>query len=141
MRTAHVNFLGMHLDYGIAHWLASHLAKKDKEIMMPVMVAWSDQNAAKASPVLEGCGVAGSWHDYGESHGGQLEVNVNGEYEFIFGDAAGYESYGPSPYINLHDLHGKEYICLVNSLRHAHQPDHPSRDACVALDEWTSKLT
>lgn len=141
MKTAYVNYTGMNLDYGTARSLATLFAARDMEIPSPVMVAWFDRKSDTASPVLEGCAAPTSWHDYGLSHEGKLEVEVNGEFDFIFADGSAYESYGPSPYLNMHDQRGKEYICLANSLRHPHNPLSPSREACTALDEWTSKLT
>jgi hypothetical protein len=107
-------------------------------IIDPVMVAWRDRKAARMSPVIPDCNVETGWHDYGVSHGGKLEIDVNGEYEFIFGDSSAFEPYGPSPFINLRDAKGNEYLCQINALRDAHDP---SKEACVVLDEWTSKLT
>jgi len=142
MKTAHINHAGMNLDYRTASVLAASLAEKDMEIVTPVMVAWHDKKTARMSPVLEDCGRETSWRDYGLTHGGKLEVDVNGEFDFIFADSGAFESYGPSPYINLHDLHGNEYLCQVSTLHTTpHNPKHPSKDACTAIDEWTSKLT
>lgn len=141
MKVAHITFSGMDLDYATASSLAGSFAEKDKEILEPVLVAWHDKREARMSPAIEGADINTRWHDYGESHGGQLEVDVNGEFDFIFADASCFDKYGPSPYVNLHDQVGQEYICLTPSLRHPHNPSIPSRDACVPLDEWTSKLT
>lgn len=142
MKTAHINHTGMNLDYQAASVLAALLAEKDTEMDAPVVVAWFDKKAARMSPVLEDCAKETSWRDYGLSHGGKLEVDVNGEFDFIFADSGAFESYGASPYINLHDLRGNEYLCQVSALHtRPHNPDHPSKEACTPLDEWTSKLT
>lgn len=138
MKAAHINYSGMELDYRTASGLAASFAEKDPLIIEPVMVAWHDKKASRMSPVIEGGDLNTRWHDYGESHGGKLEVDVNGEFDFIFADSSAYEPYGPSPYINLHDKRGKEYLCQINALR---DPQNPSKEACVELDDWTSKLT
>lgn len=138
MKAAHINYSGMGLDYKTASVLAATFADNDPNIIDPVMVAWHDKKAARMSPTIAGANVDTRWHDYGESHGGRLEVDVNGEFDFIFADSSAFEPYGPSPYINLHDARGNEYLCQINALR---DPQDPSKEACVALDEWTSKLT
>lgn len=145
MKTAHINYTGMDLDHQTARMMAAVFAEKDPELIEPVVVAWRDNKTTETSPALEGCAVETSWHDYGVSHSGRLEVDVNGEFDFIFADASPYETYGsdrPSPYINMHDQAGKEYICLTSrASHHPHHPHTPSGEACVQLDEWTSKLT
>lgn len=141
MKTAHINHTGRDLDFKTASMLATLFADKDKDIIDPFVVAWRDKKTSRMSPVLEGCAVETSWHDYGVSHGGKLEVDVNCEYDFIFADSSAFEPYGPSPYVNLRDKHGNEYLCQTNALRDPHNPKNPSREACTAIDEWTSKLT
>jgi len=141
MKAAHINYSGMDLDYRKASGLAASFADRDMEIIEPVMVAWHDKKASRMSPVIEGGDINTRWHDYGVSHSGKLEVDVNGEYDFIFADSSAFEPYGPSPYISLHDQRGNEYICLTKSLHDPHNPNIPSKEACVELDEWTSKLT
>ncbi|MDP1897553.1 MAG: AF1514 family protein [Sulfurimicrobium sp.] len=138
MKAAHINYSGMNLDYKMASGLAATFADKDPNIIDPVMVTWHDKQGARMSPAIEGADVNTRWHDYGESHGGKLEGDVNGEFDFIFADSSAFEPYGPSPYINLHDQHGNEYLCQINALR---DPHDPSKEACVVLDDWTSKLT
>lgn len=141
MRTAHISHSGNDLDFKMASMLAMTFADKDTDIIDPVVVAWFDKKTARMSPVLEGCAIETSWHDYGVSHGGKLEVDVNNEYDFIFGDSSAFEPYGPSPYINLRDQRGNEYLCQTNALHDPHNPKMPSKEACTRLDEWTSKLT
>ena len=103
MRQAHITFTGMNLDYKTASILAAAFADRDEEIIDPVMVAWQDKKSARMSPVIKDCNINTGWHDYAVSHGGKLEVDVNGEYDFIFGDSSAFDTYGPSPFINLHD--------------------------------------
>lgn len=138
MKAVSINYSGIDLNYRKASELASTLANTDADIIEPVMVAWHDKKTSRMSPVIEGGDINTRWHDYGESHGGKLEVDINGEYDFIFADSSAFDGYGPSPYINLHDQRGNEYLCQINALR---DPHNPSKEACVVLDEWTSKLT
>ncbi len=139
MKVDHINYSGMNLDFRTACGLAATFAHGD--IAEPVMVAWHDKKASRMSPAIEGGNINTRWQDYGASHSGKLEVDVNGEFDFIFADSSAFKPYGPSPYISLHDQHGKEYICLTKSLRDPHNPNIPSKEACVELDDWTSKLT
>jgi hypothetical protein len=138
MKQAHITYSGMDLDYRKANVLATTFANNDADIAEPVMVAWNDLKASRMSPVVKGESLDSGWHQYGESHGGKLEVDVNGEYDFIFADSSQFDPYGPSPYINLRDQHGNEYLCQINALR---DPHNPTKEACVPLDEWTSKMT
>jgi hypothetical protein len=115
-----------------ARALAFSLAESDAELVEPELVAWIDRSAGKSSPVLQGCAGPNGWHDYGVSHGGLLQVDVDGETSFIFAESSQFDSYehfSPGPYINLRDAQGNESICRVG------------RKDCVPLDEWTSKLT
>ena len=115
-----------------ARALAFSLADSDSELLEPELVAWIDRHSAAASPVLEGCGGPDGWRDYGASHGGRLEVDINGEASFIFAESSQFDSYehfSPGPFVNIRDAQGNELICGKGG-----------RD-CVPLDEWTSKLT
>jgi hypothetical protein len=115
-----------------ARALALSLAETDGGLLEPELMAWIDYHSRNASPVLEGCGGPDAWHDYGVTHGGRLEVNIQGEAGFIFAESSPYDSYehfSPSPFRNIRDAQGIESIYWAGS-----------RDG-VALDEWTSQLT
>lgn len=115
-----------------ARALAFSLAEADGDLLEPELVAWIDRSAAKASPVLEGCGGPDGWHNYGVSHGGRLEVDVDGEASFIFAESSPFDSYAhfsPGPFINRRDAQGNETLCRIGGVD------------CVSLDDWTSKLT
>ena len=115
-----------------ARALAFSLAGSDTGLLEPELVAWIDRSAGKSSPVLQGCAGPNGWRDYGISHGGLLQVDVDGQTSFVFAESSAFDSYerfGPGPYINLRDAQGNESICRVGG-----------KD-CVPLDEWTSKLT
>ena len=138
MRQAHIARPAARLDYARAAHLAASLADEDKEIIEPVLVAWYDRKAGRMSPAIEGADIHTRWHDYGESHGGKLEIDVDGDFVFIYGDSSAFDPYEASPYTNLHDAQGNEYLCQTGLLK---DPHVPTEEACSPLDEWTSKLT
>jgi hypothetical protein len=138
VRQVHIAFTGTDLDYQRAAEVARVLATEDGQVPEPVLMAWCDRKSRRASPAIEGGAPQMRWHDYGVSHGGELEVDVGDSYAFIYADASAYSRYEPSPYSNIRDGEGNEYICQINLLA---DPSKPSPDACTPLDEWTSKLT
>lgn len=138
MRQEHIAHLGTDLDYRHAATLAATRAELDKEVIEPVLVAWRDRKAGRMSPVIEGADLNNRWRDYGASHGGKLEVDVGNDFAFIYADSSAFDAHEASPYSNLHDTDGNEYLCQINQL---HDPRQPTPEACSPLDEWTSKLT
>jgi hypothetical protein len=138
MRQAHIADAGMALSYQQAAALASKLADDDTEVIEPVLVAWYDRKSARMSPVIEGADLRSRWHDYGVSHGGKLEIDVGDDYAFIYADSSAFDPYEPSPYSNLKDKDGNEYLCQTNLLAGQR---NPTPEACTPLDDWTSKLT
>lgn len=87
-----VSVQGVVLDYAAAHILASTLAGKAAGDAMPV--AWFDGKNNVGYPEVQECaGDKPGWLAYAESHGGNLEVNVNGG-EFIFVFATGLKNQG-----------------------------------------------
>ena len=141
MKELNVNYPDKNLDFNKASGYAATFAENSEDLIEPVMIAWHDKKASRMSPVIEGGDINTRWHDYGESHGGKLAIDVNGDFDFIFAESCAFDTYGPSPYVNLHDKLGHEYLCLIKGLRDPHNPLNPSKEACVALDEWTSKQT
>jgi hypothetical protein len=138
MRQAHISYAGRDLNYLKAARLAAALADNDGEVIEPMLVAWYDRRVARMSPAIAGADLRTRWHDYGESHGGKLEIDVEGDYAFIFADSSAFDPYEACPYANLHDAQGNEFLCQIGLLD---DPHLPNAKACVALDEWTSKLT
>lgn len=140
MRQAHITYPAKDLDYNRAAQLAANLADNDSDVIEPVLVAWYDGKARRMSPAIEERDPRSRSHVYGESHGGKLEIDVAGEYTFVYADSSPFDEYeeGSSPYINLHDAKGNEYLCQTGLMSDTHVP---SGEACTPLDEWTSKLT
>lgn len=136
MKEVHINYSGTNLSYKVASGLAASFAASELGIGEPVMVAWHDKKSSRMSPVIEGGDINTRWHDYGESHGGKLEVDINGDFDFVFADSSGFEVLGPSPLVNLRDKAGNEYLCQINALR---DPKHPNEEACVKLEGLSTK--
>ena len=117
--------------FAAARAFAFSIAESEKNLLEPELVAWMDRSTGRVSPILEGCSGPDGWRDYGISHGGSLEVDVNDDTSFIFADASSFDSYehfGPGPFRNIRDAQGNEFICQSDG------------SGCVPLDEWTSKL-
>jgi hypothetical protein len=138
MRQAHLVHPATELNYPLAARLAAAFADTDTEVIEPVLVAWYDRKAARMSPAIEGADLRTRWHDYGASHGGKLEIDVGDDFAFIYADGSAFDPYEASPYSNIKDDRGNEYLCQINLLGDLQQP---TAEACVALDDWTSKLT
>jgi hypothetical protein len=138
MRQARISDPATDLNYPMAAQLAATFADNDAEVIEPVLVAWYDRKTARMSPAIEGADLRTRWHDYGESHGGKLEIDVGDDFAFIYADSSAFDPYEASPYSNLTDDRGNEFVCQINLLR---DPRQPTAEACVPLDDWTSKLT
>lgn len=138
MKQVQIHTSSPDLDYAAASALACSYAASDPEMETPVVVAWHDKRQGRMSPAIAGADINTRWHDYGASHCGCIEIEVDGDYDFVFADSAAFDPYGPSPYVNLFDSSGNEYICQINALR---DPQHPDANACVPLDDYTSKMT
>ncbi|HZV54458.1 MAG TPA: AF1514 family protein [Rhodocyclaceae bacterium] len=138
MKQVRIRFSGTEMDYSRAAELARVCAREDSGVADPVLMAWCDRKTGRTSPVIEGSDPRYRWRDYGASHGGQLEVDVGDSYAFIYADCSDFGRYEPSPYSNLVDDVGREYICQINMLA---DPHRPAPGACTPLDEWTSKWT
>ena len=92
IREIDVSVRGTALDYAAAHAIADVLGKKVARDAM--LVAWFDGKNDMGYPVVQECtGDKPGWLAYAESHGGNLEVNINdGEFVFVF--ATGLENQG-----------------------------------------------
>ena len=135
MKDINISLSGMDMNYKMASVIANTIANQLNG-HEPVVVAWHDKTTSRMSPVIEGADLNTRWHDYGESHGGKLEVSVNGDFDFIFADSSEFETLGPSPLVNLHDTIGNEYLCQISALR---DPKHPNEEACVRMEGLATK--
>ena len=83
MRAIGVNVTGLELDFEAAQALAETAARRHADSVM--LLAWFDRRRKKVSPDVPECQQKPGWLVYGESHGGDIKVDVNqGDYIFIF---------------------------------------------------------
>ena len=138
MKQMQVAYPGPDLDFSHAAAMAQYFADEDAKMIEPMLMAWCDRRASLMSPAIAGADLMTRWRTYGETHGGRLEVDVGDDFAFIYADSSAFDPYEASPYSNLNDAAGNEYLCQINQLA---DPCQPMAGACVPLDEWTSKLT
>jgi hypothetical protein len=136
MRQINVNIQGMDLKYKQASQVANAVATLfERE---PTVVAWHDQPHNRMSPVIEGADIHSRWREYGESHGGEVDISVNGDYDFIFADASEYEKHGTGPYISVQDEQGNQFLCRMGDLR---DPKCPDQEACFSIEQGMTPST
>lgn len=133
MKQINLTVTGMNMDYRTANAIARSVAGLlDQE---PTVVAWHDGVRNKMSPVIEGADTQNRWNDYGVSHGGNLSVSVNGDYDFIFADSEAFEELGSSPYVSLQDTEGNQFLCRIGDLR---DPRDPHQQACFSIEQGST---
>jgi hypothetical protein len=130
MKHIEVTIRGMPVDYPTATSIARAIAGQLES--EPTLVAWHDAKEGRMSPAIEGADVHSRWLDYGESHGADFAVSLNGEYDFIFADTSQYETLEHSPYLAVRDSQGHQFLCLAKHLR---DPKNPSADACFSVED------
>lgn len=89
------------------------MGKASEKLSEPVIIAWKDDKADRFAPEIPG-GKGDRWHDYGESNGGKLELNVGDDFHFIFSEAADFDE----PDINLSSINeadGSTILCVNNA--------------------------
>ncbi|RMD67946.1 MAG: hypothetical protein D6819_10545 [Gammaproteobacteria bacterium] len=130
MKEINISVSGLDIDSKAASHIATCIARLQEA--EPVIVAWHDRPAKRMSPIIEGADIHTRWRDYGQSHGGDVLISINGDYDFIFADASAYQGEGPGPFVTVRDKQGNEYLCLVGALK---DPNNPSEQACYKLSE------
>ena len=89
------------------------VGKANEMLSKPVIIAWKDDQANTFAPAIPG-GVGDRWHDYGESNGGKLELQVGDTFHFIFSEAEDFEE----PDLNIASIpgeNGSSFLCLNNT--------------------------
>lgn len=133
MRHVNITINGMELDYRTANTIARSVASLiDQD---PTVVAWHDGINNRMSPVIEGANVLSRWNDYGASHGGNLSVTINRDFDFIFADSEEYQELGSSPYVSLQDAEGNQFLCRIGDLR---DPHDPHQQACFSIEQGST---
>lgn len=130
MKHIDISVNGMDMDYQTASIIAKSIAEQCES--EPTVVAWHDAKQHRMSPVIEGADELNRWRDYGESHGGDVDISINGEFDFIFAEGANFEELGHSPYITLQDQQGNQFLCKIGDLR---DPKDPSQEACFSIEQ------
>lgn len=133
MKNVHIDYQGVAPDFQ----RASHLAKDTaiKYLMQqPTILSWHQRSNQHMSPYYDGANPDSWWEKYGEGNGGELEVSVGDEYEFVMMDTQDYENLGRMPLRNLSDKSGNQYLCFTPILGIV--TNTPNTDACIELDGW-----
>lgn len=81
----------------------------------PTLISWYDHRKSTHSPsYLNGKDSDFIVRDYADKWGGELEVDVNDDYLFIFLDSSKYEKHDSSPYRNIEDPNGNWQLCFAD---------------------------
>lgn len=134
MRNVQINYPGGTLNFQSASILAKRIAKEN-EVHEPTIISWHRNSDQSMSPYYDGANPKSWWEKYGEGNGGEVEIAVGDEYQFVMMDAEAYETLGEMPLRNLSDGSGHEYVCLTPMLG---KSSRPTPEACTYLDEWTA---
>lgn len=82
--------------------------------------------------MIEGADTHNRWRDYGETHGGNVNISVNGDFDFIFAHSNAFDELGHNPYISLQDAQGNQFLCRMGDLR---DPKAPHVDTCFSIEQ------
>lgn len=134
MINLHVDYSDKPLDFKTASAMALTQARANK-MRQPTIVSWHQYDTHGFSPGFEGADEESWWAKYGKGNGGQMEIRVGDDFEFIVMESGGYETVRNLPLRNLKDSAGVEYVCLSPMLDDSGKP---RKDACSQLDEWTA---
>lgn len=132
MINLHVDYPGKSLDFDTASHLALARARASN-FKQPAIVSWHQLSTHGYSPGFEGADEESWWAKYGLGNGGQMDISVGEDFEFIVMETGGYETLKGLPLRNLRDEAGNEYVCLIPMLD---DTGRPRRDACAPLDDW-----
>jgi len=131
MQDINLSVQGIDVDYLTARAMATSVAQLVEK--QPVIISWYDKPQGRIGPDIPGADLQTRWRDYGESNGGNLEISVNGDYEFVFGDSEAFTTVEEStdPYVNVRDSRGNEYLCFRGVKLEADE-------ICEPLDDTTA---
>lgn len=135
MRNVQIESPGKTLNFQSASELAKDVAREN-EVREPTIVSWHRRSDESMSPFYEGANPDSWWEKYGKGNGGELEVSVGDEFQFVMTDSQGYETLGEFPLRNLSDEEGNPYLCFTPILGRV--TNKPNQDACTYLDGWAA---
>ncbi len=134
MKNVHIDYLGPVPDFKRASEMAKGVAA-ERDMQEPAIMSWHQHSNQHLSPCYDGANPDSWCEKYGEGNGGQLEISVGDEYDFVMMDAQGYEILGEMPLRNIEDEAGNPYLCFTPMLgRAARKPG----EACTYLDGWAA---
>lgn len=134
MINLHVDYSGKSLDFAMASQMALTQARANN-MKQPAIMSWRRHGSHAYSPGFEGADEESWWAKYGQGNGGQADISVGEDFEFIVMESGGFETVHSLPLRNLKDEAGAEYVCLSPMLD---DTGKPRKDACSPLDEWTA---
>lgn len=133
MRTIDIDDHGGTPDFARASQLARDTARQF-QMQEPTIIAWHQHGDNRVSSYYDGAD-PDTWPEkYGAGNGGELQVRVGYDFDFILMDAKGYETLGEVPLRSLSDAAGHEYLCYTPLLDETDA--HPTSDACTELDDY-----
>lgn len=135
MKNIHVDYRNGKPDFAHASQMAIEAAMND-DLHEPTIVSWHQRSTDRVSTYYDGADPHTWWEKFGAGNGGEIEVSVGDEYDFVLTDAEGYETLGPMPLRNLSDAAGNEFLCYTPILGEKNKT--PNADACTELDSWTA---
>ncbi len=135
MQTVHIDYPGAKPDFNSASQLARRIAS-ERAIREPTIVSWHQHSNQRVSSYYDGANPDSWCKKYGEGNGGELEIKVGNEYDFVVTDSDGYETLGKLPLRNLSDGFGNYYLCYTRIQGLLDKKPNP--EACTYLDEWTA---
>lgn len=133
MKNIHIDYQGSAPDFKCASQLAKDIALQS-DMQEPTIVSWHQHSNQHMSPYYDGANPDSWWEKYGAGNGGELEVSVGDEYEFVMMDSQDYETLGEMPLRNLSDASGNQYLCFTPILGRLSKK--PTPEACMYLDGW-----
>jgi len=133
MKNVHIDYQGSAPDFDRASEMAKGIAL-ERNMQQPTIMSWHQHSNQHMSPYYDGANPDSWCEKYGEGNGGQLEVSVGDEYDFVMMDTQGFETLGDMPLRNLSDESGNQYLCFTPIL--GRQSKKPTAEACTYLDGW-----
>lgn len=83
MRRFSLTVSGLPIEFKAAQELAKTAARSQAK--EATLIAWFDRKQGKESPQIPECQHKPGWLSYAESHGGDIQVDINhGDYIFVF---------------------------------------------------------
>lgn len=135
MRNVHVDHRENVLNFQSASLLAKDVARQN-QMQDPTILAWHHAHDPNIPHYFDGANPDTWWEKYGTGNGGELEIDIGGDYQFILMDTRGYETLDEIPLRNMSDDIGNEYVCFKPLMKKGN--DKPTLDACMPLDEWVA---